>query len=184
MPPMPVATVATEYAAETSARGQPNSAASGSRNTATVPIAPNAIATIAVHSATIAHGFFMDPSAGSAGSAGSCIPSSGARPRCRRGRLPSAAPGPARLQRTAWLQKEFSSSFPSLVGKEVVIGGVVDTSLRAGLAGALRRGAAFGRDALDAGHLAERTLAAHRLGGQQQPRNRVGLRRVGAALHG
>ena len=53
IPPSPVAIVATEYAAETSARGQPNSAASGSRNTATVPIAPNAMATIAVHTATM-----------------------------------------------------------------------------------------------------------------------------------
>src|SRR5688572_11426857 len=57
MPPRPVATVATEYAAETSARGQPNSAASGSRNTATVPIAPNAIATIAVHTPTMTQAY-------------------------------------------------------------------------------------------------------------------------------
>src|SRR5687768_5792042 len=53
MPPTPVAIVATEYAAETSARGQANSAASGSRNTATVPIAPKAMKTIAVQTATM-----------------------------------------------------------------------------------------------------------------------------------
>ena len=59
IPPRPVATVATEYAAATSARGHANSAAIGWRNTATVPTAPNAIATIAVHTATISTAEFM-----------------------------------------------------------------------------------------------------------------------------
>src|SRR6476619_47900 len=59
MPPSPVPTVASEYAAETSARGQPNSAASGSRNTATVPITPKAMATIAVHTATMSQAYFI-----------------------------------------------------------------------------------------------------------------------------
>ena len=55
MPPSPVPIVATAYASETSARGQPNSAASGVRNTAMVKSTPNPMAAITVETATMSH---------------------------------------------------------------------------------------------------------------------------------
>ena len=53
MPPRPVPRVAIEYASDRSARDQPNSTPSGSRNTAMLLIAPKPMATSPVHAATI-----------------------------------------------------------------------------------------------------------------------------------
>src|SRR4051794_3856876 len=69
--------------------------------------------------------------------------------------------------------------------KEVVVGGIGHARLRPGL-GAAARGsdAAGGGDALDARHVAKVALAAVRFRVQQEPGNRTGDRRIGAALHG
>src|SRR6187399_122297 len=68
--------------------------------------------------------------------------------------------------------------------EEVVVRGVRHARLRAGAA-AFSGGSdpAGGRDALDAGHIAEVAAAAHGLRAEQKPRNSAGGRRIGAALH-
>src|SRR5688572_9198034 len=70
-PPSPVPMVATAYASETSARGHPNSAASGVRNTAMVNSTPNPMAAITVETATMSQarcmrGFYVLAESGKA----------------------------------------------------------------------------------------------------------------------
>jgi len=57
IPPSPVDIVTTEYAAAISARGQPNSAASGLRNTEMLTIAPNAMPIISAQAPTITQAY-------------------------------------------------------------------------------------------------------------------------------